>query len=137
VWYPNVMNAPANTGALLVVAAGQQLLPPWSLQPLGAAPGCRSQLPLDPSVVALFQLTDAGGYCGWAIPVPGGPMFNDFPLATQVAALDAFVPGGFVVSNAAQIRLGIEPPAAILTSQGNATAASGQVLPFCLVTFFN
>jgi hypothetical protein len=72
------------------------------------------------------------------VPVPANLSLNQFVVSGQVAALDFFVPGGLVVSNASQVTFGIAPPSSILYGQGNAHAATGQVYAnYGVVTLFN
>jgi hypothetical protein len=136
-WTMQLSQAPASTAMALFVAPGQPMSAPYGLQALGLAPACNGQLPLL-GLVSLGALTTTNGYANWSIPIPGGLAFNNFVISSQAVILDAFVPGGLVVSNADQIQFGITPPEAIVWSQGNATAATGIVYTDQgVVTFFN
>ncbi len=135
-WLLSLLNGPANSPVVLFVAPGQQLTAPYSLSILGLSPLCQGQLPLA-GLVTLGASTDAGGYHSWATPVPPGLTFNGYFMTSQVAALDFFVPGSLVVSNADQIQFGIDPPSAMLWSQGSATSPSGKVTPIAAVSQFN
>lgn len=136
-WLMELQQAPASTPLAWCLAPGQPMTAPYSLQALGLDPSCQGQLPLT-GLVMLSGLTTPFGYAYSSIPVPPGLTFNNFTISSQVVVLDPFVSGGLVVSNADQISFGINPPASILWSQGNASAASGIVYTDQgMVTFFN
>jgi hypothetical protein len=136
-WMLQLAQAPASTPVVLFVAPGAPMTAPYGLQVLGLDPSCQGQLPLL-NLVSLGGLSNTSGYAFWNVPVPGGLAFNGFTMTSQVVALDSFVTGGLVVSNADQISFGIHPPASIVWSQGSASAATGIVYPNQgVVTLFN
>jgi hypothetical protein len=135
-WVLTLTTAPANTPVALFVAPGQQMPAPYGLQILGLDPTCQGQLPL--GFVSLSGVTDTGGYAAWYVPVPNDLQFNNAPMTSQVIAIDFFVQGSLVVSNADQIQFGVDPPSSLVYFQGSATTTSGSVYPyFNVVTLFN
>jgi hypothetical protein len=136
-WNLTLQQAPANTAIVLFVALGQAMTAPYSLQSIGLDPTCMGQLPLV-GLASLSAGSNSAGYAAWSVPIPGGLAFNDYVVSSQAVALDFFVPGSLVVSNADQIRFGIAPPSSLLFSQGSASAATGNVSANVgLVTLFN
>lgn len=137
-WSLNLSAAPANTAIALLLAPGQAMTPaPYSLAALGLDPSCQGQLPLT-GFISFSGSTNSSGGASWSVPVPSTLAYNNFVISSQVAALDFFVPGSLVVSNASQVQFGIAPPATILYSQGSASAATGQAYPnYGVVTLFN
>ena len=137
-WNLALSSAPSNTAVALLLAPGQPMAAaPYSLQVLGLDPSCQGQL-ASTGLVAFSGSTNASGGVNWSVPVPSSLAFNNYVISSQVAALDFFVPGSLVVSNASEVQFGIAPPSTILYSQGSASAATGQVYPnYGVVTLFN
>lgn len=131
---------PANSLAVLMVATGAQLLPPFSLQALvpGIAPACMGQIPVA-GAMTLSAITGTTGSASFTFNIPNNAaLYNDVWLANQVACFDFFAPGGVVVSNGAQVQIGVRPRSSILASQGPpATVITGTVnTNYAPVAFF-
>jgi hypothetical protein len=130
---------PANTAGVLAIAVGSQLVAPYALDPVfvGIAPTCRGQLaPLD-LVLATVTTSSSGGF-SLAYNVPNVPALNDLWLSHQALLLDAFAPGGIVVSNGVQVQVGIRPRTTVIAAQGPPTVATGTLnVNYAPVAFFS
>lgn len=125
-WYNDLSNAPANQMAVLFLSLGAPLQPQYPLSTFipGIAPSCVGQL----SVQNLFTVAttaNASGSHTFSVPIPNQRGFNDLLFSSQTVCFDFFSPGGVVVSNGDQIRIGIDPAMTVLWNQGSATAATG------------
>jgi hypothetical protein len=131
---------PGNSFSILLVAPGAQLLAPYSLQPYlaGISPACLGQVPLvNPG--QLTGVTSAAGALSWSFPVPNNTaLYGDLFVAGQAAFFDFFSPGGLVVSNGTQVKIGVQPRTSILYGAGPpATVTTGAVSRnYCPVAFF-
>lgn len=135
-----VTQAPANSLAVLLMSVGGQLTAPYSLQSLvpGISPSCQGQV-LVAGTQPLVTFTGTTGYANYSFYVPNSPStLNDLYLGAQGAFFDFFAPGGVVVSNGAQVQIGIPPRASTIYAQGPPAAAiSGSVAAqYCPVAFF-
>jgi hypothetical protein len=135
-----VSTGPANSFGLLLLAPNNQLVTPFSLQPLvfGIQPTCMGQVPF----AASLQLTGFTGTTGaksWAFTIPNAPAFADYYWAGQAAFFDFFSPGGVVVSNGAQVLTGAAPRTSILSQVGPpASLTTGTVnRNYNPITFFD
>jgi hypothetical protein len=133
-------SAPANSFAILLVAPGSQLLTPYSLQPYvaGIAPACQGQVPVI-GAGTLTGVTSTGGAISWTFSVPNNTaLYGDMFVAGQAAFFDFFSPGGLVVSNGTQVKIGVLPRSSTLSANGPpATLTTGGVTRnYCPVAFF-
>jgi hypothetical protein len=135
----SLASAPGNSFAVLLLAPAQQLVAPFSLQPFvaGIQPACTGQVPLA-ATGTLTGLTSSSGSLSWSFLIPNNIAYNDMFIASQAAIFDFFAPGGVVVSNGAQIRVGANPRSAILRAPGPPTAQTTGTISrnYCPVAFF-
>ncbi|MEO6594081.1 MAG: hypothetical protein ABIP94_04945 [Planctomycetota bacterium] len=136
-WYLSLSSAPANGPIAIFVAANQQLSAPYSLSIIGLDPSCQGQLPVG-NLASFSGTTNSSGGTSWSVPVPYNLALNNAYMSSQVVALDFFVPGSLVVSNADQIQFGVNPAESFLVSQGSATSMTGSIYAnYGIVTLFN
>ncbi|MFO1078993.1 MAG: hypothetical protein U1E73_14830 [Planctomycetota bacterium] len=139
--YVNLTQGPANSFAAVLVAVGSRLVPPFALDGFvpGIASQCQGQILL-PGAGVLTALTAYNGTANLSLSIPNARIpYNDMFLAMQAAFFDPFSPGGVVVSNGAQVQVGIQPPCSVLYASGPPTAVTSGSLStyFCPVTFFD
>jgi hypothetical protein len=132
-------SAPGSSFGYLLIAPGQQLVAPFSLQSLvpGIAPACTGQVGLG-GVIQLSGVTGTTGSINWSFAIPNTTAFNDFYWASQGAFFDFFAPGGVVVSNGAELKTGVNPRSSILAGNGPPLSlTTGSVSRnYCPVAFF-
>ncbi len=135
----SVTSAPGNSFGLLLVAPGQQIVAPFSLQAFvpGIQPACTGQLPLS-GLLTLSGVSSSGGSRTWSWTVPNSTVWNGFYWSAQAAFFDFFAPGGIVTSRAAQVQVGIQPRCTILAASGPPVGITTGSLSrnYCPVTFF-
>lgn len=134
--YLDLSSAPSSTAAAVALhpAALLQAPSPTPLLP----PGCNVQIDVA-SAALLGVFTNAGGNASLRVPIPNDPaLFGNMDIAAQAVAIDTFAPGGFDVSNGAQIRLAEDLAASMLTRSGAPLAGptGSRVRNYCPVTFF-
>jgi hypothetical protein len=139
-FYATIASAPGNSFAVLLMAIGSPLQQPFSLQTYvpGIAAACQGQI----AVVGASSLTGFTGSTGSAtfyfnIPNVRVP-YNDLTVGTQAAFFDLFAPGGLVVSNGAQVEIGIQPQSTIVWGSGppSTVTTGSQNTRYCPVAFF-
>lgn len=133
-------SGPGNSLAVLVISPANQLVPPFSLQPMvaGIAPACTGQVVMAGAGV-LTGFTSSGGSVGWSFQVPNNmPLYGGMFVSSQAAFFDFFAPGGVVVSNGAQVKFGITPRSTVVYGAGPpATTNSGSISRnYCPVALF-
>jgi hypothetical protein len=130
---------PANSVALMVISLGNRLATPFPLDLVfaGAAPTCTGQL-VPGSLSTLLAVTSTTGGSTFSYPIPNQAALNDLWLSHQLLLLDAFAPGGVVVSNGTEVQIGIRPRTTIVAAQGPpATVTTGALQAnYCPVAFF-
>lgn len=136
----SVASAPANAFAALLLSAGPSLVAPFSLQPfvVGIAPACQGQVQLA-GVASLSGFTGPSGTVTFSFRIPNQRVpYNDLVLSGQAAFFDLFSPGGVVVSNGAQVQIGILPQSTIVWGSGPPVAVTtgSQNFNYCPVAFF-
>ena len=135
----SISQAPANSLSVLVLSLGGQLATPFSLQSAvpGIAPSCMGQVTLA-GAQTLTTFTNSGGAFYSSFYLPNTVLLNDLYISSQAAFFDFFAPGGVVVSNGAQVQVGIPPRSTTIYAQGPpATTTTGSVSTYyCPVAFF-
>jgi hypothetical protein len=136
----NVTTAPGSSFSVLLLAVGTQLLPPFSLQPFlpGIASACQGQIPVA-GMLSLTTVSSASGAASWSFTIPNVRVpWNDTYVSCQCAFFDFFAPGGLVVSNGAQVQIGIQTQSTILWGAGPPTTVTtgSPTLRYCPVAFF-
>ena len=129
---------PANTAGVLAIAVGSELVPSYPLDALfvGIAPTCRGQMAQFDLVLATVTTSSSGSF-SLAYTVPNVPALNDLWLSHQALLLDAFAPGGVVVSNGVQVQIGIRPRTTVIAAQGPPTVVTGSLnVNYAPVAFF-
>jgi hypothetical protein len=131
---------PGSSVSVLLFDVGHQLQTPFSLAPMvaGIAPTCQGQITVL-NALTLTAVSSSAGSASWAFAIPNRRIpYNDTFVTCQCACFDFFAPGGVVVSNAAQVQIGILPQSAILFGAGPpATTTTGSVsVNYCPVAFF-
>lgn len=128
-WISDLTHAPGNQPVVLFVSVGGTLQPPVPLNLF--LPGTQPSCTVDFAFNSLFTLTATASNNGsytFSVPIPNRRVpFNDMFLTSQAICADFFSPGGFVVSNGAQVQIGIAPAMTLLYAQGNPSAATGSV----------
>lgn len=135
-----IASGPGNSFAALMLAIGSPLVPPFSLQPFvaGIAPACQGQIPVL-GAACVTTLTTGTGAATLYINVPNQRVpYNDMIVGSQVAFFDLFAPGGLVVSNGAQVQIGILPQSTVVWGSGPpASVTTGFSSPrYCPVALF-
>jgi hypothetical protein len=130
---------PANSFGIVIVDVGGRLAPPLPLDLIfaGVSPTCTAQLvPASLATIGAATTTNGGFTASYAIP--NNPALNDLWLAHQALLLDVFAPGGLVVSNGAEVQVGIRPRSSIVAAQGlPSTLVTGTLTAnYCPVAFF-
>jgi hypothetical protein len=131
-------NAPANSFAFVAVQLGGQLVAPFALDALipGIAAACRGQV-APGALTTLSGVTSSAGGLSLSYAIPNSPSLNDLTLPHQAVLFDFFAPGGLVVSNGAQVQVGIRPRTSVVSAQGPANVATGTLQTnYCPVAFF-
>lgn len=132
-------SGPANTIAILAIDVGGRLSAPWPLSLVfpGTGATCTGQI-LGSTLATIVGTTTASGGSTFSYAVPNNPALNDLWLAHQELLLDAFAPGGIVVSNGVEVQVGIRPRTAIVAAQGPPTTVTTGALNvnYCPVAFF-
>jgi hypothetical protein len=136
----SLTQAPRNSLAVLALAIGSPLQPPFPLQSLapGIAPTCRGQIDLT-GAAALIGFTNTSGNLTQSFPIPNIRQFYDEVVVSgQCAIFDFFAPGGVVVSNGAQVQIGNRVHSSVLYGSGPPTSVTtGSVSTYyCPVAFF-
>jgi hypothetical protein len=136
----SVTRAPGNSFALLILTPGAPLVAPYPLGGFlnGISPACTGQVSLsNPSVLTAF--TSGTGGVSFAFQVPNNPIYNDMDIGNQGVFFDVFAPGGAVVSNGAQVKVGVNPRTALIYAAGPPqNITTGTVTRnYCPVTFFD
>jgi hypothetical protein len=136
----SLATGPGNSFAVLMLAPGLQLAAPFSLQPFigGINPACTGQVPIG-MFGTLTGVTSATGAETWSFLIPNNAaLYADMYVASQCAIFDTFAPGGLVVSNGAQVRIGAQPRTSVVNGAGPpATVTTGTVTRnYCPVAFF-
>lgn len=136
----SLATGPGNSFAALMIAPGFQLSAPFSLQPFigGINAACTGQVALG-SFGTLTSVTSGTGTASWSFLIPNNPaLYADMFVASQCAIFDFFAPGGLVVSNGAQVRVGALPRTSVINGAGPpATTLTGTVTRnYCPVAFF-
>lgn len=131
--------APANSVMALVLGVGFQLQTPYSLQPMlpGIPAACMGQISLQ-NPVSLVGFTNSSGSILQQFAIPNNQLYNDVYISAQAAIFDFFAPGGAVVSNGAQVQIGILPRSSMVTALGPpGSVTMGSVGgSYCPVAFF-
>lgn len=134
-----IAQAPTNAFCVNVLNIGGALTSPFSLAPYvaGVAPACMGQVSLA-GAQTLTTITDNGGNAYLQFLIPNNILLNDVQISAQSAFFDFFAPGGVVVSNGAQVQIGVSPRSGLLYAQGPpSTTATGSVAAnYCPVAFF-
>ncbi len=136
----SIASAPANSLSVLLLSIGGQLVTPYSLQSTlpGISPSCMAQIPLA-GAQTLTAFTGSSGSTYYQFYIPNSPaVLNNLYLSGQCAFFDFFAPGGVVVSNGAQVQIGIPPRSSMVYTQlPPAAATTGQVsTTYCPVALF-
>jgi hypothetical protein len=139
-YYATVNAAPSNSFAVLLLAVGSQLVTPFNLQSYvpGIAPACQGQIPVL-GAATMSTFTGTTGYATFYFNVPNQRVpYNDLFVGSQAAFFDLFSPGGLVVSNGAQVQIGIQPQSTIVWGAGPpSTVTTGTSNPrYCPVALF-
>jgi hypothetical protein len=130
-------SAPANSFLMLGIQLGE-LATPYSLGSLipGIDASCTGQIALG-SLAAKPGASNTSGGATLTYTIPNDLLFRGLYLSHQAACFDFFAPGGMVVSNGAELRLGQRPMASSLSAQGPVTVATGTAnAHYCPVAFF-
>jgi hypothetical protein len=135
----SVSSGPGSSFAVLLIAPAQQMVAPFSLQPLiaGINPACMGQINFA-AAGSLSGLTSTSGARSWSFSVPNDPSFNDMFISAQAAFIDTFAPGGVVVSRGGQVQIGVNPRSSVIRGNGPpSTVTTGTVTRnYCPVAFF-
>ena len=138
-WTISGSNFPANSfGAVILAFDGLQAtgLPLISIIP-GADPSCAFFVNTV-NAPAVSSSISASGRLNLSIPLPNDPSLSRVPLTVQGAALDFFVPGQVVLSNAHEMTVGFRPRIGTVTSSGGPTSTSGSArFSWGIVTLFD
>jgi hypothetical protein len=135
-----IASGPGNSFAVLLLAIGSPLVQPFSLQPFvaGIAPACQGQIPVL-GASSMTGFTSGTGAATFTLNIPNQRVpYNDLIVGSQAAFFDLFAPGGLVVSNGAQVQIGIQPQTTVVWGSGppSAVTTGSQNLRYCPVALF-
>ncbi len=101
------------------------------------SPTCTGQIDLT-GVLSTTSTTNTSGNHNWNVTIPNDRIWwNDALVTAQCVCFDFFSPGGAVVSNAAEVEIGIDPAVTYIYSQGDPNAISGSIARnYGIVTMF-
>lgn len=135
----SVAQGPGTSPCVLAINIGANMLPPYDLGSVfgGIPSACTGQM----SPVGLATLggtTNGAGSKTWTFGIPNSPVWADTWISSQVLCLDFFSPGGIVVSNGGEMRVGKRPRCTVVRGNGApTTVTTGTVTRnYCPVALF-
>jgi hypothetical protein len=135
----SLSNAPANGLAVLLVQPAAHLATPYPLTPWlpGIQASCLGQVGPG-GLLSWSTVTTNQGSASFSYAIPNNQSWGHLWLAHQVACFDLFAPAGVVVSNGAEVQIGLRPRASAVVAAGPPGSATTGTLNanYCPVAFF-
>lgn len=132
-------NAPANDLAVLLIQPAANLTAPYSLAPWlpGIPANCLGQV-APTGLLSLSTGTSNQGTASFFYAVPNNAAWAHRWLAHQVACFDVFSPAGVVVSNGAEVQVGLRPRSSSVVAAGppSSVTSGTRTANYCPVALF-